>query len=82
MTRRRIVLGVFLLWLTPVASGQWVEQTSPTKERLRGLSAVNSQVAWASGNRGTVLVTTDGGSTGGSNPSQEPRSSTFGTSTP
>jgi photosystem II stability/assembly factor-like uncharacterized protein len=40
-------------------------QLSPTgvAARLRGLSAVNRHVAWASGSLGTVLRTTDGGKT-------------------
>lgn len=41
----------------------WILQTSGTTERLRGVSSVNDSVAWASGNHGTVLRTTDGGET-------------------
>jgi photosystem II stability/assembly factor-like uncharacterized protein len=40
---------------------QWLEQESGTKARLRGISAVNSRIAWASGAQGTVLRTIDGG---------------------
>lgn len=40
----------------------WVRQSSPVPESLRGLGAVNARVAWASGARGTVLRTSDGGS--------------------
>jgi photosystem II stability/assembly factor-like uncharacterized protein len=36
-------------------------QTSNTTEDLRGVSAVSAQVAWASGTRGTYLVTEDAG---------------------
>lgn len=36
-------------------------QDSGVKVRLRGISAVNSDVAWASGREGTVLRTVDGG---------------------
>src|SRR5262245_4667291 len=43
--------------------GQWLPQSSGTTAVLRGVSAVDSQVAWASGNKGTVLKTTDGGAT-------------------
>ena len=43
-------------------STQWISQTSPTKERLRGLSVASPRIIWASGNHGTVLRTTDGGS--------------------
>jgi photosystem II stability/assembly factor-like uncharacterized protein len=45
------------------AGGTWVAQQAPAAERLRGVSAVSARVAWASGNKGTVLRTTDGGST-------------------
>jgi photosystem II stability/assembly factor-like uncharacterized protein len=40
----------------------WQEQTTGTAARLRGLSAVDHNVAWASGTGGTVLRTLDGGS--------------------
>ena len=39
----------------------WVSQTSNTTASLRGLSAVSPQVVWASGTKGTYLVTSDGG---------------------
>ena len=45
---------------TPVAA-QWQAQTSPTDVELRGLSIVSPSVVWASGQRGTVVHTTDGG---------------------
>jgi len=41
----------------------WTTQTSNVNARLRGVSAVNERVAWASGSGSTVLRTTDGGST-------------------
>jgi photosystem II stability/assembly factor-like uncharacterized protein len=41
----------------------WQPQASGTAERLRGVSAVSAQVAWASGNNGTVIRTVDGGAT-------------------
>lgn len=44
-------------------SPQWEPQTSGTPVRLRGVSAVDSRVAWASGDKGTFLRTTDGGKT-------------------
>lgn len=50
------VLGVTLSALT-----QWEGQRSGTSVRLRGVSAVSEKVAWASGARGTVLRTVDGG---------------------
>ncbi len=39
----------------------WVSQESGTAASLRGVSAVDANVAWASGSSGTVLRTTDGG---------------------
>jgi photosystem II stability/assembly factor-like uncharacterized protein len=41
----------------------WTVQTSNVTARLRGVSAVNDRVAWASGSGGTVLRTDDGGAT-------------------
>jgi photosystem II stability/assembly factor-like uncharacterized protein len=38
----------------------WMEQKSGVNVRLRGVSAVDSKVVWASGNNGTFLRTTDG----------------------
>ena len=43
-------------------------QQSGVVSRLRGLSAVSSRVAWASGSGGTVLRTLDGGATWQSRP--------------
>lgn len=44
-------------------SPTWEVQNSGTSVSLRGLSVVNDQVAWASGQFGTVLRTVDGGQT-------------------
>ena len=41
----------------------WTVQTSGVTQRLRGVSAVSEQVAWASGAGSTVLRPTDGGLT-------------------
>jgi photosystem II stability/assembly factor-like uncharacterized protein len=41
----------------------WEPQTSGVTTRLRGVSAVSDQVAWASGASGTVVRTADGGAT-------------------
>jgi photosystem II stability/assembly factor-like uncharacterized protein len=43
--------------------GQWVMQKSSVAVRLRGVSAVSKQIAWASGDKGTYLHTSDGGAT-------------------
>jgi photosystem II stability/assembly factor-like uncharacterized protein len=56
---------VALLGMSPfcVCRAQWEPQQSGTRARLREVSAVSSQVAWASGARGSVLRTVDGGAT-------------------
>ncbi|HYV06543.1 MAG TPA: YCF48-related protein [Blastocatellia bacterium] len=43
------------------AFAQLAPQISGTTAQLRGVSAVNDRVAWASGSNGTFLRTTDGG---------------------
>ena len=45
------------------ARAQWIGQNSGTNVRLRGVSAVNGRVAWASGANGTYARTLDGGRT-------------------
>jgi photosystem II stability/assembly factor-like uncharacterized protein len=45
------------------APTQWTAQTSGVTARLRGVSAVNEQVVWASGSAGTILRTENGGAT-------------------
>ncbi|MFY2562499.1 WD40/YVTN/BNR-like repeat-containing protein [Corallococcus terminator] len=42
---------------------KWEPQDSHTTVRLRGVSAVDGQVAWASGDKGTFVRTVDGGLT-------------------
>ena len=54
---------LFILAIPFLAAPQWTLQTSGIKARLRGVSAVNERVAWASGAGSTVLRTTDGGAT-------------------
>lgn len=56
-----IVLAV----TTRTATAQWMPVRSPTDAELRGLSVVSPNVVWASGQRGTVVRTTDGGRTWG-----------------
>jgi hypothetical protein len=45
----------------PLAPSPWQMQDSGTKVSLRGIYAVDGNVAWAGGARGTVLRTVDGG---------------------
>lgn len=41
----------------------WIPRPTGVQEQFRGLAAVSSQVAWVSGEKGSVLRTTDGGHT-------------------
>ena len=54
-------IGLSIVASTPTI--QWQPQTSGIDARLRGVSAVSEQVAWASGANGTVLRTVNGGKT-------------------
>lgn len=56
-----ITLSLFFIISAGTARAEWIEQHSGTNARFRGVSAVNSSVAWASGERGTFARTTDGG---------------------
>ena len=56
-------MNLLLLFTILVTAPQWVSQTSGVTARLRGVSAVNDRVAWASGADSTVLRTSDGGAT-------------------
>lgn len=59
----RHLLPLLLLFAAGVADAQVVvvPQESGVDVRLRGISAVDADVAWASGREGTVLRTIDGG---------------------
>jgi len=59
----RITTSTILLTLASVASAQWVPQQSGTNAEFRGLVATSASVVWASGTRGRVARTTDGGAT-------------------
>lgn len=55
-------------WATLLASCSvfaqtWISHPSGITASLRGISAPNAKVAWASGSHGTYLVTIDGGAT-------------------
>ena len=60
---RSLLAAALLAGAAVSASSPWVIQVSPTTERLRGVSASSDTVAWASGNKGTVVRTVDGGAT-------------------
>lgn len=60
--RARAVCGILLTSsVAPVAFAQWSFAASGTTAEFRGLSVVNDRVVWASGSRGTVARTEDGG---------------------
>jgi photosystem II stability/assembly factor-like uncharacterized protein len=58
-------MRTFLLCLSLIASNfcaaQWTKLDSGTDASFRGVSAVDANVCWVSGSKGTVLRTTDGG---------------------
>jgi photosystem II stability/assembly factor-like uncharacterized protein len=56
-----VVLRTFLLTCSIVCAQTWQMQESGTTVSLRGISAVSDRIAWASGVKGTILRTTDGG---------------------
>jgi photosystem II stability/assembly factor-like uncharacterized protein len=53
----------FVITILLLTTPHWTIQTSGTTAPLRGVSAVNDRVAWASGADSTVLRTSDGGAT-------------------
>ena len=61
LTALLVALSTLVVWAPAVA--RWEAQSTGVTERLRGVSAVNERVAWASGAGGTVLRTADGGAT-------------------
>ena len=60
MMRRRLLILILLVCAID-ANAQWLMEESGTSAGLRGIHAVDGNVAWASGTAGTVIRTTDGG---------------------
>jgi photosystem II stability/assembly factor-like uncharacterized protein len=58
-----LVWRIFLLTCSIACGQTWQMQESGTAASLRGISAVGDRVAWASGSKGTILRTIDGGAT-------------------
>jgi len=52
---------ILVVVATSSLSAQWFHEKSGTSERLRAISVVDDQIAWASGNHGTFVITTDSG---------------------
>src|ERR1051326_330110 len=66
------------LLLAALAYAQsWIPQTSNSTASLRGVSAVDRNVVWASGTGGTYLHTTDGGVTRSEEHTSELQSHSF-----
>ena len=60
---RPVMAAALVLGAAVTSDTSWRPQISNTVERLRGVSAVSGAVAWASGNKGAVVRTVDGGAT-------------------
>ena len=61
MIHVRLLPALLIVAACLPAYAQWEMQNSNTKADLRGIHAVGAGVAWASGSKGTVLRTEDGG---------------------
>jgi photosystem II stability/assembly factor-like uncharacterized protein len=61
MTRPTLVLTVAAFTTASTAGAQWTPQQSTTDAEFRGLAAVSATSVWASGTRGRVARTTNGG---------------------
>ncbi|HEY6826072.1 MAG TPA: hypothetical protein VI259_04385 [Gemmatimonadaceae bacterium] len=59
----RIIIALCLATGAGAAGAQWAPQQSGTNAEFRGLSPVSGSVVWASGTRGRVAHTSDGGRT-------------------
>ena len=59
----RVTALAVLVSLATRAHAQWVPQQSGTNAEFRGLVATSASVVWASGTRGRVARTTNGGAT-------------------
>jgi photosystem II stability/assembly factor-like uncharacterized protein len=59
----RIASLLIAVVLLQAPAMKWTPLTSGVATRLRGVSAVNDRVAWASGANGTIVRTADGGAT-------------------
>jgi len=64
MLRNTILLSVFFLCTTFLSHAQQIESVQQGKRTsIRGLSVVDDSVAWISGSRGNIAITTNGGKT-------------------
>ena len=61
--KKFILSLVFILLVAIVIQAQWQKQNIATDADFRGLDVVNERIVWASGTKGTVVRTIDGGKT-------------------
>ena len=61
ISRRVVCMTGIVMLATRPAHAQWVLEESRTTASLRGVVSLGGGVAWASGTKGTVLRTVDGG---------------------
>lgn len=59
--RLALVIPIFTAVAALQSPPSWTALTSGVTSRLRGVSAVNERVVWASGSQGTVIRSQDGG---------------------
>jgi photosystem II stability/assembly factor-like uncharacterized protein len=58
----KLILLLFTAaFITHSGLAQWIPQNSNTDAHFRAISAVNQDVVWAGGSKGTILRTTNGG---------------------
>lgn len=54
---------IFLLFISTRLVAQWIPQKSNTEAHFRAISAINEEIVWAGGSKGTILRTDNGGET-------------------
>lgn len=59
---KKVIYVLMFLAIASLANAQWSEQVSGTTNSLRSVSAVDNNVVWICGSSGTVLLTTNSGS--------------------
>jgi photosystem II stability/assembly factor-like uncharacterized protein len=60
-TKRLFFLSVFLVSVTSVSNGQWIDIDSPVTTTLRDVCFADSLNGWAVGDTSTIIHTSDGG---------------------
>lgn len=59
--RKFILSFIFVLFVSVTIQAQWQKYEAGTDADFRGLDVVNAKIIWASGTKGTVIRTIDGG---------------------